>query len=88
MKKFRFENTSIEAITEVLQRFEKVQFQKMIENSGMKMPKKVANFKLIKEYRTCAVNYKYPGDREYSQLFVIKDYEMPAEGWIWTMYND
>ena len=49
MKKFRFENTSKEAITEVLQRYEKVQFQKMIENAGYSMPKKLANFKLIKE---------------------------------------
>ncbi len=44
----------------------------MIENAGYSMPKELANFKLIKEFRTCAVNYKYPGEREYSQLFVIK----------------
>ncbi|WP_028375979.1 hypothetical protein [Leeuwenhoekiella sp. MAR_2009_132] len=88
MKKFRFENTSEAAIEEVLKRVGKVRFYKTIENTALPKPKIMANFKLVWLVNTCSVMYKYPGDTRYSQLFVIKDYEMPAEGWIWIMYND
>tara|TARA_R110000751_G_C13514980_1_gene452060 strand:+ start:17 stop:283 length:267 start_codon:yes stop_codon:yes gene_type:complete len=88
MFKYRFVNTEEKAITEVLKTIGKVRFEKTLENSHLKLPKKLANFKLVFEKRTCALEYKYPGDYNYSKLFIIKEYEMPEKGWRWENYRN
>ena len=88
MFKYRFVNTDEKAITEVLKTIGKVRFDFAIESRGMVKPVKLANFKLIWQFRTCSLAYKYPGDFRYSKIMEIREYEMPEKGWIWEQYRD
>ena len=83
---YRFANYSKGAILEVLEKIGKVRFEQTIKNTGLPKPKEMANFKLEKEAKVCAVMYKYPGDTRYTCLFVVKDYEMHSKGWVWENY--
>ena len=81
MIKYRLVNYNRAAIKETLERIGKVRFEKTMGNNGLPMPKRLDRFKLVQLKKTCSVEYKYPGEFNYAQLFLIKHYEMPKEGW-------